>query len=177
MKFQEREVTVDFPFPLSFEVEESSSSYRVIRGWEREYDEEGTTLLCTTPYEEEGIGKAYFLLYVESIGEGWKTSVRIVSPLSIRQRLREIICVSSSLPWRDRRKRAELRDRFFLQVHDYGLFLTLGTVSCSDANTAVAASKVAVDQLFPHMEEWLSAPHNALGTEGWGILQGAFKVR
>lgn len=163
---------VDLPFPPDFS--SPSANYVCLRGWDNDYDEEGTLLLRKDHYTSVGIGKIHFLLSLSQLLGGWGVTLQVSTPLLLPHPLRDVICVPRGLYWNNQATRDRLMHDYFLAVHDYGLSLDVGSIQGADVRVAVEAAKAAMEQFVPSVEDWLSSFYTAMGVNGWDFLQGRF---
>lgn len=147
------QVTHNFPFEVKLDYSPKSTCDLIQEG---DFSLYLASYITTIPDR----GKVIYLIR----SQGNKAEVQVMIPYDIPSRLRDALC----LPMHVQSGGEDL----VRALHDYGLWLTVGTVEGPDPGSVLEAALSVIPQLEDVIEEWITYSGNSLGMTGWKLLRG-----
>jgi len=160
--------------------QENLPEFTTVRGWEGEYDEDGTVLISKFAIKSDW--PVYLVIRVDSWHEAtgelddpeWCVSLRAVSPLAAGARVLKsaMECVGT---YPEDIQGYEYGQQQFMKVEalsDYGAYAPIAEFNSDDANAAVLAAKseaLVAQMMFGF---YMDRRVNAMGSTGWDFIKG-----
>lgn len=162
----------------SIENTQNLPEFLTSRGWDGEYDEDGTILISKFIIDADF--PVYLVITVtnwhEATGERddpeWEVSLKAVSPAAVDDKVRASALESSGM---DLEEAKSLEERILWLIEaltDYGATAPIADFRSDDANAAVLAARQEAVLAQSLLGFYMDRKVNAMGSTGWQFIQG-----
>jgi hypothetical protein len=149
------------------------------RGWDKEYDEDGTLLVSKFTIDTEV--QIYLVITVmnwhEATGERgdpeWNITLRAVSPESVTDEAKTSALESSGIDLSEAPNDEERTLWLIEALTDYGTTAPIADFYSDDANVAVLAARQEAVLVQSLLGFYMDRPVNKIGSTGWQFIRGA----
>lgn len=162
----------------STQISDNLPEFLTSRGWDGEYDEDGTMLISKFTIDADF--PVYLVITVtnwhEATGDRddpeWEVCLKAVSPVAVDDKARTAALEASGIHLEEAKDEEQRILMLVEALTDYGATAPLADFRSDDANAAVLAARQEAVLAQSLLGFYMDRQVNAMGSTGWQFIQG-----